>query len=202
MEKELAKNKFVIGLVIITLLSLLSLVFTLKQKYDLAVNLNKAKIEISGLIKEKQNLLTSLEKEKELNLKLSFEKSELKGYLKAGKSRLSRLFSAYSVSQSELEQLSSKFGLLKAENVSLREEKQRLSKENEILQTRLSSVAELRKAIRELKLQAHKVVRKVQEKAREDTNIEGNHGFISKNDAKINSPVKVKIEVIPAQKNE
>ncbi|MBI4706933.1 MAG: hypothetical protein HY761_03285 [Candidatus Omnitrophica bacterium] len=202
MEKELFKKNLTAGLIIITLFSLLSLAFSLKQKYDLMVNLNQAKVQITGLVEEKQNLLTSLEKEKESNSKLSQEKAELKGYLKAGKSRLSKLFGSYSVSKTELEQLNSKFGLLKAENIALREDRQDLSRENEILQTRLSSIVELRRAIKELKIQAHRVVRKVQAASRANTTADGNRGYIMKEEKKTSVPVKVKIEVVPAQKKE
>jgi regulator of replication initiation timing len=88
--------------------------------------------------------------------------------------------------QYKLEHLNSQFSILKAENNALLEDKQRLSQENDEMKMKLSSVNELRKAIRELKLKPRI--------------IEGNKGYLIKDGQPTVTP-KVKIEVVPAQGN-
>lgn len=161
-------------------------------------SLNLAKQQVTVLEDEKQNLLREIEKDKKLRQKLTQQNLELKDYLKAGKARMGKLFKVYEGTQETIEQLNSKFSLLKAENTAIITDKERLSKENEALKIKLNSVMELKKAMRELRKQAQKVGMQIIKKTDVRKTMEGNQGFVIK-DGKPNNPAKVKIEVVPAQ---
>ena len=148
--------------------------------------ISSLKQSISALENQKQNLLQELEKEKNTVKELNLRSAGLKSYLIAFKKRLSKSFLALDNAQYKLEHLNSQFSILKAENNALLEDKQRLSQENDEMKMKLSSVNELRKAIRELKLKPRI--------------IEGNKGYLIKDGQPTVTP-KVKIEVVPAQGN-
>lgn len=160
-------------------------------------SLNLAKQQAVILEDEKQNLLREIEKDKKLRQKLTQQNLELKNYLKAGKARMGKLFKVYEGTQETIEQLNSKFSLLKAENTAIITDKEQLSKENEALKIKLNSVIELKKAMRELRKQAQKVGMQIIKKTDVRKTLEGNQGFVIK-DGKPNNPAKVKIEVVPA----
>ena len=120
--------------------------------------LPNAKRFIDILEKEKQNLLQDIEKDKQLRQKLAQQNLELKEYLRAGKMKVSKLFKAYNGAEKVIDQLNSNFSLLRAENTSLLGEKERIVKENEGLKAKLSSIIELKNAVRQLKKQAQNVV--------------------------------------------
>jgi chromosome segregation ATPase len=198
MKKELLKNILIVLLVALTSFSIFKYVSSLKERYSLLNTLGQIKEQVATLENEKQNLLQEIGKEKELQQKLTRQNSGLKDYLKASRKRLTRLFSAHRKAQNEIEELDAKFSILKTENRVLVEEKQRYATENEGLKAKLSSIAELKKAISELKRQMRKVptVKKAQMQ-NEEKNAEGNRGYIIK-DGKLTYPAKVRIEVIPA----
>ena len=64
----------------------------------------------------------------------------------------------------------------------------------------MSSLVELKKAIRELKKQARKVGIQMIQQSQSEKTFEGNQGYIVK-DGKPTLPKKVKIEVTPALQN-
>ena len=197
MNKELLKNILIVLLATIAVFSVFKYVSGLKERYDLSNTLNQIKEQAATLENEKQNLLQDLEKEKELQQKLTRQNSGLKDYLRASRKRLTRLFSGYRQSQNEIEQLESKFSILKAENTALTEDKQRFAAENEGLKARLSSIAELKKAISELKMQMRKGSTLIKQATPAEEKIaEGNRGYLIK-DGKPTYPAKVIIEVIP-----
>ena len=140
------------------------------------------KDNISALENQKQNLLQELEKEKASVQQLAAKNTGLKNYLKGAHKRLNKSFAALSQEEERLAKLNAQFSIVKAENGALLEERDRITDENEAMKVKLSSVDELKKAIRELKRQAQK---------------EGNQGFLIR-DGKLTSPAKVKIEVSPA----
>lgn len=201
MQKGLLKNSLMVLLVSITIFSVLKYVTSLKEKYDLLNSLEQTKEQVATLEEEKQNLSQTLEKEKELQQKVVQQNSALKDYLRASKERLTELFADYRETQETIEQLDSKVSLLKAENTALTEEKERVTQENEDLEAKISSIVELRKAIRELRRQMRKVGVELKQKVTADKIREGNRGFLLK-DGQPTSPAKVKIEVIPAPKKE
>lgn len=206
MNKPLFKNILIVLLLTITVFSVFKHILALKEKDELSNTLNQVKKQAATLKKEKQNLLETLEKEKELQQKLAQQNSILKENLKAGKIRLTKLFRDVFEKQRSIEQLNSQLSISKAENKALIEEENKLkaeltrvSQENENLNAKLSSIAELKKAIRELKKmrKVSKVSIEIKQKEQNEKIIEGNRGFLIK-DGKITYPAKVRIEVIPA----
>lgn len=181
---------FLAGISIFCVASFISL---LKEKNSLQEEVRLRKIEVGGLTNEKQNFMQALEKEKQLSGELTSKNSRLKRNLSSGSNRLNKLFTQYSRETAQT-------AVLKAENAALRQEKDKLAmdlnqavRDRQGLQVRLSSVTELRKAMRELK-----------KRKRDGTlvrNLEGNQGFIVKN-GKSTYSSSVKIEVIPAAANE
>ena len=145
------------------------------------------KENIASLENQKQNLLQDLEKEKKAVQLLNTRNAGLKNYLRAAHRKLKTLFLNSGIAKEQLEKFDLKFSILKAENKALLDERQKLVQENESLKMKLNSVDELKKAIQELKRRAK---------------IEGNRGFLLKNGQPTTSPVKVKIEVIPAPKEQ
>ena len=175
-------------------------VIVLKEKNDLMSQLAEKRVMINALENEKQKLLTSLEKEKSQGQKLAQEKAELIVNLKASRHRLSKLFSGFSQNQKTFDALNTKISLLKSENAVLIEQKNKLAHDNEALETKLNSLVELKKAIRELKKQARRVGIQMIQQAQSEKTFEGNQGYIVK-DGKPTLPKKVKIEVTPALQN-
>ena len=208
MNKARLKNILIALLVTLTLFSVFKYIYSIKEKYELLNILNQTKEQAAALENEKQNLLQELEKEKELQQKLSQENSAFKDSIRLSEEKLAQLDADFVQAQKTIEQLNSNFSLLKAENIALIEKKNTLntklsqvSQEKDALQVKLSSIAELKKAIKELKRQMRKVGTVIREKVRTNKIIEGNRGFLIK-DGKFTYPAKVKIEVTPASTEE
>ena len=208
MNKARLKNILIALLVTLTLFSVFKYIYSIKEKYELLNILNQTKEQAAALENEKQNLLQELEKEKELQQKLSQENSAFKDSIRLSEEKLAQLDADFVQAQKTIEQLNSNFSLLKAENIALIEKKNTLntklsqvSQEKDALQVKLSSIAELKKAIKELKRQMRKVGMVIREKVRTNKIIEGNRGFLIK-DGKFTYPAKVKIEVTPASTEE
>ena len=205
MNKGLARNLLIVLLLTLTAFSAFKYVASLKEKHDLRQDLNAVQQEVAILSEEKQNLLQDLEKEKEANDKLASDNQELKKYLIASREKISKLFEEVKETQDAIEQLSFQISLAKAENKALLEETENIksnlsqvSQENAALKAKLSTVVELKKAIRELKKQKRKVTQEITQ-IKIDRIIEGNRGYLIK-DGKLTSSFKVRIEVMPAQK--
>jgi chromosome segregation ATPase len=185
---------------VILIALLLGIIIFSVYKYILSL-----KEQIMALEDEGQALMQTLEKERELEQKLTQENSELQDNLKVNEEKLTRLNDDFAQVQNAIEQLNSQVSGLIAENTTLKEKEDKLIKEltrvyNEKkgLQARLSSITELKKAIKELNKQVYKVGAEVKEKIKaKNTAIrEGNYGFLIKN-SKSTYPAKVKIEVRP-----
>ncbi len=183
MTKNNKITLFIVFLCCLTVFSVVRYAAAVKEKHGLMNTLNQVKAQVVILEKEKQNLLQSLEKEKVAQKKLAQDKLALKDYLKASKARLIRLFKAYASEKKAI-------GALKAENKILIRNRQELYKQNKAFKRKLSSVEELRKAIKEVDAQMQKY----------KTETLGNRGFIIK-DGKPTCAAKIKIEVDPAPKN-
>jgi len=182
----------IILLLSITGFSMIRYLSELKARYRLQDSLVKAQDEIALLAQEKQNLLQDIGKEKEIKGQLVLRNAELKDYLRASKHKINRLFQDKSRVQNDLEDASTKFSILKAENRVLIEQRKRAYLENEQFKAKLSSVVELRRVIRELRSRKHKSPM---------AENEGNRGFLIKN-GQLNTPERIKIEVVPAQAKE
>jgi chromosome segregation ATPase len=191
-------NAFLVG---ITIFSVFRYSVSLKEKYDLLNSLNQTKEEVATLQTEKQNLLGELEQGKELQQQLTQKNTRLKDNLRAASDRLTKLFTDFEETRNTVEQLNSQGTLLKAENTALREEKNNLELEKENLKARLGSIAELKKAIRELKIKMRQVKVEIKEKPKTEEIIEGNYGFLIK-DGKPTYPTRVRIKVVPLPQQE
>ena len=188
MNKDKIKNLALILLLGISAFSMIRYVSELKARFRLQDNLTQSQGEVAALTQEKQNLLQELGKEKEFNAQLTAKNVNLKAYLKASKERITRSFRDISKAQNELEDVSAKFSVLKAENKALIDSRKRIYLENEQFKLKLSSVVELKKLIRELRFGKSKTP---------DLGIEGNQGFLIKDGR--STLEKIKIEVIPAK---
>ena len=205
MNKSLPKNILIVLLLTLTVFSVFKYILALKEKEELSQALNQVREQAATLEKEKQNLLEVLKKEKELKQRVIQQNSVFKDNLKASKIRLRRLFRDVREKQNSIEQLNSQISISKAENKALVEKEGKLkveltqvAQENESLKEKLSSIIELKKAIRELK-KTHKVNKvniETKQKAQAEKIVEGNYGYLIK-DGQITYPAKVKIEVIP-----
>jgi len=118
MNKDAVKNIALILLLGITVFSLVRYVSELKARYRLQDSLIQAQGEVAVLTQEKQNLLRQIGKEKELKEQLALKNISLKGYLRASKKRIARLFR-------DNENTSAKFSILKAENRALIDSRKR-----------------------------------------------------------------------------
>lgn len=206
MQIKVAKNfkiiliAFLIG---ITIFSVFKYISSLKEKYDLLNTLSQIKEQVAVLENDKQNLSQTLEKERQLQQKLTDENSRIQADLRASEEKLTKLDAEFIQTKNSIQELSSQLSALKAENAALIEEKNNLNiqltqvvQEKDALKARLSSISELKKAIRELKIQVRKVGKELKQKVKTERIIEGNRGFLIKN-GKSTYPAKVKIEVKP-----
>ena len=189
MNKGVIKNILIILLLSLAVFSMVRYLSELKARYRLQDSLAKAQDTIAVLTQEKQNLLQELGKEKTLKEQLASRNAGLKNYLKASKNKITRLFQDKAKMRSDIDDTSAKFFILKAENRVLIDQRKRIYKENEQFKVKLSSVVELKKAIRELKIRKRKGIASL---------TEGNRGFLIKNGQPTISD-KIKIEVVPAQ---
>jgi len=189
MNKGAVKNIVLILLLGITVFSAVKYVSELQARYRLQESLAQAQGQITVLSEEKQNLLQDLKKEKELKAQLELKNAKFKDYLRASGNRIRRLFQGNAKIQNNLEDASASLSILKAENRALIDSRKRIYLENEGFKLKLSSVAELKKAIKELR---------AKKRRSSDLETEGNQGFLTK-DGQLTTLDKVKIEVIPAQ---
>ncbi|MFH0912659.1 MAG: hypothetical protein V1884_00015 [Candidatus Omnitrophota bacterium] len=207
MNKVLLKNALIVFLICISLFSLSMVWPLLQEKHDLLRNLNQLRGQIAALEKNKQILSQELEKEKELQSQLNTKASGLKGYLKASKKRMNKLFAERAQIEKKTEDLSAKFALLKAENMVLIEQRNKLSnqvmqvfQENDSLKVKLSSIPELNRVISALKKNKTRVYTWINHRGQTNKIIEGNRGYLIKN-GKSTHPVRLNIEVTPASLN-
>ncbi len=163
--------------------------------------LTQVKVQLVNLETEKQHLLLDLDKERALTSKLTLDKTTLKDNLRASKARLNRLFTDFDKTQKKIDEISSQFSLLKAENAALTSERDVMKQENENLKAKFGSAEELKKALREVRKQIVKVGKQMIHKGQEVKTSEGNRGFVIK-DGQPTYPAKIKIEVNPASAKE
>jgi len=168
-----------------------------KDKQELARTLSETRIQLLALEEEKQNLLQTLEKVKEAQSESLQKNMALKENLRASNNRLKELFAEFDAVKNQKVGASLNYAILKAENKVLREKRQELFQENQSIQKKLSSVVELKKAIRELKARARLARIEIKKRSKELEDIEGNAGFFIKS-GKSTYPSKVRIEVMPA----
>ncbi len=189
----------------ILLLLLIAYFVVVGQKYRLKADLSKVKKRAAVLEVEKQKLLRQLEKQKIVQNELD----EQSAYLSGGKGEVIIIQPAaegrYGQAQKIVEDLTMRLASLKMENEALKEKELQLnaeianlSQENSILKAKLSSIPELKKAIKEVKLRMRKMSASLKSKTKTVYRlIEGNRGYLIK-DGKTTAPARVRIEVRPA----
>jgi chromosome segregation ATPase len=187
----------------ITIFSGFKYIFSLKEQYALMDNVQQLDKQVAALEGEKKGLIEDLDKEKELYQTLAGEQAQLKSSLTLSREQLSRLTADWEASQKTLEDLNSQFSAVRAENTALREQIQSLNLEmtqtvqdKDKLQARLGSIAELKKAIKELRQQMHEAKKGIQLRTKTGRVMAGNQGFLTKN-GKFTHPSTVRIEVEP-----
>lgn len=191
------KLLLVILLSTVTAFSVFKYVFIAKEKQDLLGALQEIKTQVNALENEKDTLLKELETEKGL-------KDEFAQKLKVSEDKITELDAGLADMQNTIEGLNSRISALKAENDAVRGEKERVAlelaeacEERDSLKARFNSVAELKKAIKELRKRVHKAKKEAKGKIRyKQEFIDGNRGYIIQ-DGKPTYPAKVKIEVTP-----
>ncbi len=201
MNKDMLKNNLILLLAGIAIFSLFKYVSSARERHNLTHALNEAGLQIALLEKDKENLSQALNKKNISEKQAAAEVLALKGYSRAAKNRLTKLFAQRAQAQEKTEDLSSKFNLLKAENSALIKQRSKLhsqlaqvSQENDSLKTKLSSVTELKRIISALTKNKNKIYARANQQSETDKIVEGNRGFLIKN-GKLTYPAKVKIEV-------
>ncbi|MFH1414215.1 MAG: hypothetical protein ABIG56_05155 [Candidatus Omnitrophota bacterium] len=196
MNKAMLKNALIVLLMSITAFSVFKYSSSLKEKRELLYNFDRKNEQVGVLEEEKLNLLQDLEKEKELKDKIAQDKSNLIRSLEASKERLTQLFTELNQAKQGTEQLNSQISQLELQNRELREKNEKMAQEKEAITAKLSSIEELKKAIRDLRVS--KVVPQVKKKpkAKKRILVIGNRGYLVK-DGKSTQQAQVKIEVTP-----
>lgn len=182
------KNIALILLLGVTIFSMVRYVSELNARYRLQDNLVQLQSQAAIMAQEKQNLLQQIKKEKEIQEELALRNAALKENLKASKNRITRFFQEEAKVKDELEESQSRLAILKAENRALIDSHKRLYTENEEFKYKLSTLDQLKKAIKELRTRKRKNVK---------VPVQGNQGFMIK-DGQSTAVEKIKIEVIPA----
>lgn len=176
--------------------------FLLNERNQLIKELEQAIQEVQLLESQKQNLLQDLEKSKQVQAKLLGDKNKLIDNLRAGKDRISRLFTDLRNFELENSELNTQNRLLKSDNAVLNSNLSKVKEENSSMEARLNSIEELKKAIRDLKRKKSlKIPATENARTEEERIIKGNSGFIVK-DGEPTSPEKIKIEVVPVPSKE
>jgi chromosome segregation ATPase len=188
----------------ITIFSVFKYILTVREKNDLVVAIEKIKVEAVALENEKERLLKSLEEGKALQQSLTQENVSFQEKLIVTEAKLSGIEEELIQAQKELADSTFQAFLIKEESIALQKERAdlrlqiiKLTRENEDFTTHFNSVAELKKAIQELKLKMRQVKREIKKKAVLISDSEGNKGFVVR-DGKSTQPAQVKIEVKPA----
>lgn len=196
----------------VTAFSVYRFVSASRENFDLSVQLEGMRGDISSLQDEKDRLLLDLDKERLLQKALSDENLLLKDEVAQAIQAREDLQQQLADSESELEELSSQISVVKAENAALLEQTQALkadlsrsAEEKRLMAEKLGSIAALKQAIRDLRRQARLAasrqavppVRRVRDAATGQTQIiVGNRGFLVR-DGKPTYEGRVRIDVQP-----
>jgi len=186
----------VIILIGLTITSVFKYYRSLKEKYDLMGALDKAKVDLAALESDKKLLAEQLSQEKDLKEHLVQENDLLKKNYLDSEEKITALNIEYVSLQSELGQLKARFDALEAKKNSLDTQLGQAVQEKDELKARLSSVVELKKAIRELRKHTHKVNNQIKKEIISNASLDGNRGFLVK-EGKPTYAAKIKIEVSP-----
>ena len=189
----------------ITVFSVYKYIASVKENNDLSANIRQLNTDVKALENEKSGLVKDLNQEKELNSALSQENTGLKDNLNQTQAKLAQMETDFRASQKTNEDLDSQISLVKVENTVLRDQIQGLElginqakADKEQLQARLSSIAELKKAIKELRQKARLAKKQVQERIEtKERIILGNNGYLIKDGKPTNNTVRIEVEPLP-----
>ncbi|MCX5708636.1 MAG: hypothetical protein NTY14_06680 [Candidatus Omnitrophica bacterium] len=190
----------------ITFFCVYKYIASVHENNSLSANIRQLNIDVQALEGEKNGLVQDFGREKEINSALNQDITGLKDSLDQSKERMAKLETDFQASRKTIEDLNSEFSLVKAENTALRDQVQGLQldisqakAEKEQMQVRLSSVAELKKAIRELRQKARLAKKQVQNRIKAiEKIILGNSGFLVKNGkSTLSGTIKIKVEPLP-----
>ena len=174
------------GLIIVFLLglsifSLFSYIRMIKERDSLKALVNELKLELEEIWQERQVLQEEIVREKEEKEKLTKEREDIEKVLRITEEKLAKINQELDLAQANVE-------FLKKENLFLRSKYRSIAKEKEELQSKLNSLEELKKAIRELRRRRKRQI--------SEEEIVGNRGFLIKDGRSTYIP-KHRIRVIP-----
>ncbi|MFA6384569.1 MAG: hypothetical protein WCY10_04270 [Candidatus Omnitrophota bacterium] len=207
-------TQFVVGALFIVIgiaaFSFYQYMVSIQEKADLQAELEQVRQNIRQLELVRDNLNSDLKKTRESESALILENSGLKDQVNADQVKFTTLEATILGAQNNIESLSAQISIAREENTALVDQigglKTRLStvaQEKDKMEATLSSVDELKKAIKALKRKTRTARRPVPMKAVADAKKQvqeitlGNQGFFIKN-GKVIMPSRVKIEVQPS----
>ncbi|MCU0651031.1 MAG: hypothetical protein MUC52_02220 [Candidatus Omnitrophica bacterium] len=191
----------------ITAFCLYEYIASIREKAELEAELSQIQKDIKVLELIRSNLYQDLEKSHQSEKMLILENTGLKDQIKIDTDRFTVLEASIRQAQENVEALNGQISVSRAENTALASEIEGLKgelsaavTEKEKMSQTLNSVAELKKAIKALKIKTRQarrsmpvtIITDAQEQVREI--ILGNSGFLIK-DGKSTYPSRVKIEV-------
>jgi len=203
------KQYFVMGAIVILIgitgYSIFQYARAMQQKMYLSSVLKDADVRLRALSDDKAQLSAELGKEHARAQEALEEEEFMSHMMRAGAGTIDQLHRQAAGSRERLAGLNETITLLKEETEQLREEgiatQEKLASAtegNELMQVKLGSVKELRKAIRDLRQEARKIAIELRRKARSAyALVGGNHGYLVK-DGRPTAPARVSIEVRPA----
>ena len=178
MNKAVIKNILIAFLLALTIFVVFRYILSLRK-------------DVATLEDQRQNLLVSLEKEKQVGQQLAQENTTLKANLVASRKKIAKLMADYSAEQKTLDELKARFALVQAENAALRGEKQKVAEEIEALQGKVDSSSRRKRQMPRVSTEMRK------ESETQQKISEGNYGYTTKN-GKTTYPARIKVEVLPA----
>lgn len=173
----------------------------LKDALYLRDQINFKDSQIKTLQQERQDMLNVLNQAMSKKSEIARKNAILKEYLRQADKKVRKIDAEFQKALLRAEELNSQIALLKQENVDLhssneqlKREKALMVEENEQLKSRLASIPELKRAIRELRTKARQTVAKTRNKV---TQFLGNRGYVIKDGRSTYPQKKIRIEVIP-----
>jgi chromosome segregation ATPase len=176
---------------------------SIREKCDLLNEMKCANEQITVITAQRERVISDLENAQTQQKVLAGENTKLQGQLKVSQENMIKMQAELQASQKTLEELNSEFSVAKAENAALNKQVGTLQvtaaaaeQEKEQLRARLNSLAELKKAIGDLKRKLSGARQEITTRIQKDQLIIGNGGYMIK-DGKPIFPTRVTIEVVP-----
>jgi chromosome segregation ATPase len=209
LREEAMKNAKTIIIAVLagmTVFCVYKYIASVQENNSLSANIRQLNMDVQSLEEEKNGLVKDLSREKEINIALGQDIAGLKDNLTQSQEKMTQLESDFQVSQKAIEDLSSEFSLVKAENTALRDQVQGLQldisqakAEKEQMRAQLNSIEELKKAIKALRQKTRSVKKQIQNRIEvKEKILSNNNGFIVKNGkATLSGTIKIEVEPLP-----